>query len=85
MKYNKLFENVTGILSMNGGKLFEDIQKEFATLGYQLKYQVLNAQDYGMPQVRERVILVGFLGKNKYEYPEPICGEDQKKKLPLHD
>ncbi len=80
-----VFENVTGILSMNGGKLFEDIQKEFATLGYQLKYQVLNAQDYGVPQVRERVILVGFLGKNKYKYPEPICGEGKKPYVTLKD
>lgn len=70
-----VFENVTGILSMDGGKLFKSIQREFAELGYELKYQVLNALDYGVPQIRERVILVGFLGENKYVYPEPTYGE----------
>lgn len=70
-----VFENVTGILSMDGGKLFKNIQREFAELGYELKYQVLNALDYGVPQIRERVILVGFLGENKYVHPEPTHGE----------
>ncbi len=69
-----VFENVTGILSMNGGKLFKNVQMEFAELGYELKYKVLNAMDYGVPQARERVILVGFLGENNFEYPEPTHG-----------
>lgn len=70
-----VFENVTGILSMDGGKLFKNIQKEFAELGYNLKFKVLNALDYGVPQIRERVILVGFIGENKFEYPETTHGE----------
>ncbi len=70
-----VFENVTGILSMDGGKLFKNVQREFAELGYELKYQVLNALDYGVPQVRERVILVGFFGENKFEYPVPTHGD----------
>lgn len=70
-----IFENVTGILSMEKGNLFRNVQKEFADLGYQLKYQILNAVNYGVPQQRERVILVGFLGSNPYEYPLPTHGE----------
>ncbi|MBR6939844.1 MAG: DNA cytosine methyltransferase [Clostridia bacterium] len=70
-----VFENVTGILSMNGGKLFEQVQKEFKELGYDLKYKVLDAVDYGVPQHRERVILVGFKGNNPYEYPMPTHGD----------
>lgn len=70
-----VFENVTGILSMDKGKLFNNIQKQFEELGYQLKYKVLNAVDYGVPQQRERVILVGFLNENNYEYPVPTHGE----------
>ena len=69
-----VFENVTGILSMDGGRLFQNVRREFEELGYQLKYKVLNALDYGVPQIRERVILVGFLGENPYEYPEPTHG-----------
>lgn len=70
-----IFENVVGILSMDKCKLFKQIQLEFQELGYSLIYKVLNAVDYGVPQQRERVILVGFKGENKFEYPTPTHGE----------
>jgi DNA (cytosine-5)-methyltransferase 1 len=70
-----IFENVTGIMSMDGGNLFKNVRREFEELGYILKYKVLNAVDYGVPQQRERVILVGFLNENNYEYPKPTHGE----------
>ena len=73
-----VFENVVGILSMDKGKLFQQIQREFEELGYILKYKVLNAVDFGVPQYRERVILVGFRGDNNFEYPEPTHGEGLK-------
>lgn len=73
-----IFENVLGILSMDKGKLFKQIQVEFEELGYKLKYKVLNAVDYGVPQQRERVILVGFRGENNFEYPMPTHGEGLK-------
>lgn len=71
-----VFENVAGILSMDKGNLFKNVQGEFEELGYKLKYNVLNAVDYGVPQLRERVILVGFLSDNRYEYPEPTHGDN---------
>ncbi len=80
-----VFENVTGILSMDKGRLFKNIQKEFEELGYELKYKVLDAVDYGVPQHRERVILVGFLGENNYEYPTPTHGEGLKPYVTLKD
>lgn len=70
-----VFENVVGILSMDRGRLFKKVQAEFEELGYTLKYKVLNAVDYGVPQQRERVILVGFRGENNFEYPTPTHGE----------
>ena len=73
-----VFENVVGILSMDKGRLFKTIQEEFRELGYELKYQVLNAVDFGVPQQRERVILVGFRGENRYEFPLPTHGEGLK-------
>lgn len=69
-----IFENVVGLLSMDKGRHFKRIQKEFEELGYDLKYKILNAVDYGVPQQRERVILVGFKGKNTFEYPSPTHG-----------
>ena len=80
-----VFENVTGILSMKKGNLFKNIQKEFEELGYKLKFRILNAVDYGVPQQRERVILVGFLGENNYEYPKATHGEDLLPYVTLKD
>ena len=70
-----IFENVSGLLSMQGGKLIEIIKDEFSKLGYEVKSKILNVVDYGVPQYRDRVILVGMKGKNKFEYPEPTHGE----------
>lgn len=80
-----VFENVVGILSMNKGRLFEQIQSEFKELGYSLKHQVLNAVNYGVPQHRERVILVGFKGENNFIYPPPTHGEGLKPYITLKD
>lgn len=77
-----VFENVVGILSMDKGKLFQNVRKQFAELGYELKYQVLDAVDYGVPQHRERVILVGFQGENIFAYPEPTHGDGVPGRLP---
>lgn len=70
-----VFENVSGLLSMDKGRLFPKIRAEFEEIGYSLKHKLLNAVDYGVPQQRERVILVGMRGKNNYEYPEPTHGD----------
>ena len=80
-----LFENVKGILSMDGGALFEHVRKEFEDIGYSLQYKILNAVDYGVPQLRERVILVGFLGDNPFQYPEPTHGEGLLPYVTLQD
>ncbi len=52
-------ENVKGLLSVNKGKDFKQIKADFASLGYQLHWWLYNFADYGVPQVRERVILLG--------------------------
>ena len=65
-----LFENVKGILSMEKGELFKTILSNFRSLGYKVQYQTLNAADYGAPQMRERVIVVGTKLNNDFEYPQ---------------
>ena len=80
-----VFENVVGILSMDKGNLFKQVQAEFEDLGYKLKYQVLDAVNFGVPQHRERVILVGFKGENNFVYPEPTHGEKLKPYVTLKD
>lgn len=58
-----LMENVKGLLSMQDGKVIKTIVDEFTTAGecgYNVIYKVLRSSDYGVPQHRERVILIGF-------------------------
>ncbi len=66
-----VFENVKGLLSMQKGKLFAEIIQLFESLGYRVSYKVLNAADYGAPQIRERVIVVGSKLKDEFEFPKP--------------
>jgi DNA (cytosine-5)-methyltransferase 1 len=66
-----LFENVMGLLSMSGGELIKTIVALFESLGYTVLYKVLDAADYGVPQRRKRVIMVGTLGRRPFEYPSP--------------
>lgn len=67
-------ENVKGILSKNGGKVVPQIIEDFKDIGYEMKYQVLNAYDYGVPQKRERVIFVGrrLDVKSVFQYPDKL-------------
>ena len=80
-----VFENVVGILSMDRGELFKQIQAEFEDLGYNLQYRVLDAVNFGVPQRRERVILVGFKGSNNFVYPEHTHGKGLKPYVTLKD
>lgn len=80
-----VFENVVGMLSMNKGNLFKQIQAEFEELGYTLQHKVLDAVDFGVPQHRERVILVGFKEKNNFVFPTPTHGDGLKPYVTLKD
>jgi DNA (cytosine-5)-methyltransferase 1 len=64
-------ENVEGILSHDGGRTFKTILKVFRSLGYNIQYKVLNAWDYGVPQKRKRIFIVGTKGNLHFNYPEP--------------
>lgn len=66
-----LFENVKGLLSMQDGELLKMIISLFESLGYKVKYKLLGAADYGAPQIRERVIIIGSKLKTEFVYPEP--------------
>ena len=57
-----LLENVKGLLSHDNGNTFGTILSTLSELGYFLEWQVLNSKDFGVPQNRERVFIVGHLG-----------------------
>lgn len=70
-------ENVKGLLTMNKGAAIRKIVKDFESLGYNVVYKLLTAADYGVPQIRERVVIVGTL-KNKlpmFEHPQAILSK----------
>ncbi len=55
------FENVKGLLSHDGGRTFDTIIRTIDELGYDCQWQVLNSKDFGVPQNRERVFIIGHL------------------------
>ncbi|MBU1289957.1 DNA cytosine methyltransferase [Patescibacteria group bacterium] len=80
-----LFENVKGLLSMQGGELLKTIMSLFESLGYETQYKVLNAADYGAPQIRERVIIIGSKLKTKFQYPKPTHYDSKEKQSLFND
>ena len=77
-----LFENVRGILSSNKKNDWEAIKKAFSELGYRINYRILDAADYGVPQHRERVILVGHKNDTDFLFPRPTYGPDSIEQQP---
>lgn len=63
-------ENVKGLLSMQGGKVIEMIVDDFKKIGYDVTYKVLNSAEYGVPQQRQRVIIMGNRIGVENQYPE---------------
>ncbi len=64
-----VFENVTGILSAQEGKIFKNIKDEMKEVGYNLDYRILDASDFGVLQSRKRVILIGWKVDIDFSYP----------------
>lgn len=72
-----LLENVKGLVNHDGGNSFKVIIKALEEAGYYVSYKVLNSLEYGVPQMRERIYLVGFkkdIIPNNFifKFPEPV-------------
>jgi len=76
-----LFENVYGIVGAQGGKAWQEILAAFEAIGYTISYRILDAADYGVPQHRERLIIVGTHGK-PFAFPRPTHGPDSADQRP---
>ncbi|EKK12028.1 DNA cytosine methyltransferase [Acinetobacter baumannii] len=64
-------ENVRGILSLDGGNAIKKIIDDFKNAGYRIQYQLFNTADYGVPQTRYRVIIIGIRNDLNHEYIFP--------------
>ena len=68
-----IYENVKGLLNHDGGKTWDIVEGEFKKLGYKISKQIMNSKDYGIPQNRERLFVVGFNDKSiKFKFPIPV-------------
>ncbi len=76
IKYHKpkafLLENVKGLLSHKKGETFEVIKNTLNTLGYKIHYKTLNAKNFGVPQNRERIYIVGFRDDLEFTFPDSL-------------
>lgn len=71
-----VLENVPGLATLYKGKAKESIIEEFTELGYTVSYKILYAPDYGVPQIRKRLFIVGLRNGKKFEFPEPVRTSD---------
>ena len=67
-----MLENVRNLTAHDKGKTFRVIQTHLEALGYNVYAKVLNALDFGVPQKRERIIIVGFKENILFSFPEPM-------------
>lgn len=74
-----MLENVRNLTAHDGGKTFKTIIHHLRALGYTVYSKVLNALDFGVPQKRERIIIVGFKEPVFFSFPEPIREKDKLK------
>lgn len=66
-----LLENVKRFKTHDGGKTFLVVKEVLEGMGYKIFSEILNAKDFGLPQNRERIYIVGFLGEVKFNFPIP--------------
>lgn len=71
-----IYENVRAVTTHDGGRTWKKMQQVFEELGYKYDWKVLNAKDYGIPQNRERLFVVGFRNdlemEHEFEFPKPV-------------
>jgi DNA (cytosine-5)-methyltransferase 1 len=71
-----LMENVRGLIVKERRHYFDDLLSDFFSLGYNVTWQILNAADYGVPQKRIRLFIVGLL-QGSFSFPKPSHGLDR--------
>jgi DNA (cytosine-5)-methyltransferase 1 len=71
-----VLENVVGLATHLGGETIESMQECFASLGYEVEWRILNAAHFGVPQKRERLIMIGAEKGGKVIFPQPTHYSD---------
>lgn len=72
-----VIENVPGMATLYKGEVRDEIIKRFSEMGYSVNNSILCSADYGVPQIRKRLVFVGILGdESRYEFPKPILSPE---------
>lgn len=81
-----IFENVRGLMMIQKGLVWKKLLSDFQNIGYKITWRVLNARDFGIPQNRDRIYIIGFKNKNvQYSWPKPwALGITMRKLLEKH-
>lgn len=74
-----MLENVRNLTAHDKGNTFKVIRTHLEALGYTVYAKVLNALDYGVPQKRERIIIVGFKDNIIFSFPDPVPASRKKR------
>ncbi|MEH7254314.1 DNA cytosine methyltransferase [Neobacillus niacini] len=80
-------ENVKGLTTLGKGEVLKQIEQDFESAGYKVQTKLVNARDYGVPQLRERVFIVGIRKNLNFEYihPDPTHGDGKIQYVTLKD
>ena len=78
-----VMENVKGILTLQGGTYLQNVIDQLHSAGYEAKYQLINMADYGVPEIRERVIILGNRVGLPVEFPKPDHSGRPESGLPM--
>ncbi len=79
--YFFIAENVKGMMNIGGGEVIKQIIEDFSSAGYRVSHRLLNSRDFGVPQMRERVFLIGIRNDLDFEYEFPIATHGNKPEL----
>ena len=76
-------ENVKGILTLQDGAYLANVIKQLRDAGYEVAYKLINMADYGVPEIRERVIIIGNRVGMPVEFPKPDHSDNPNDGLPM--
>jgi DNA (cytosine-5)-methyltransferase 1 len=69
-----LLENVPNLAAIDEGQILTRVQKRLRRLGYGLRWEIVSAASFGVPQMRKRLVMLGVRGRSNIEFPEPTHG-----------
>lgn len=73
-----MLENVPNLASIDNGEFLDDVKAELRALGYKVDHRVVLAADYGVPQNRKRLVVLGVKGKHAVRFPDATHGTTER-------